>query len=358
MKNLPKNPHAIIELGIEKTDSVTKKKTWTPLGIYDSWETPRLFKSVRVELTTNQLSEARFDFFDSKFKVIDRLSEATGIPQATVRVYLGYGQNLGKPIFKGLLAHAERGESATSFIAFDMGFKMKRVKNAGYINKKDDLEILQLLAGRNELSFEPPDEKLDLEPYRAMMQDEQTDWEHALERARDAGLVLFVREDVLFAKKPAKFTKPTLTLINHRDFVLQRNWDFIYRTPESQDSRPRIVARRARRAGGRRLEGKSDESKRGRESVVLKRDTPSPTKKKLTRRAQAQKDLEREHAFEGQIQIAFPPNGERLDVRNTVKIMEIGKLFSGDYLCDTVTYSFAAGHLGLELELYRDAKMG
>lgn len=339
MKNLPKNPHAIVEIGG---------------AIYDSWELPRLFKSVRVELTTNQLCEARWECFDPKFRVIDRFSSPAGISPASVSVWMGYGQNLGAPIFEGILAHVERGESATTFVAFDNGFRMKRVKQAGYKNKKNDLEILELLAGRNGLGFEGPDEKLDLEPYRAMMQDEQTDWEHAMERARDAGLVLFVRRNTLYAKQPAKIRTPVLTLINHKDFVLQRDWDFIYRTPESQDSRPRIVARRARNTAGRRLEGVSDDTKRGRESVVLKRDTPSPTKKKVTRRAQAQKDLDREHAFEGQIKTAFPINGERLDVRNTVEIQEIGKLFSGKYICDTAGYEYAPGRLHLNLELYRN----
>lgn len=336
---LPKNPHSIIQIGG---------------ATFDSWRDKQLFETVRVELTTNQLCEARWQCFDPKFKVIDRFTNPTGVPMLPFAVWLGYGKNLGAPIFQGLLAHVERGESATTFIAFDMGFKMKLIKKAGYKNKKNDLEILEFLANRNGLSFEGPDEPLNLEPYQALMQDEQTDWEWAMERARDAGLVLFVRNSTLYAKKPAKVKTPVLTLVNHKDFTLTRDWDFIHKTPESQDSRPRIVERRARNAGGRRLAGRSDVSSRGRTSVVLKRDVPSPTPKRVKQRAQAQKDLDREHAFEGRVRTTYPTNGERLDVRNTVMIQEIGKLFSGAYICDTVGYFYSPGELGLDLELYRD----
>lgn len=342
-QNLPTNPHATVVI-----DGV----------IYDSWEAKQLIKSVSVELVTNQTSEARFEVFDPKFRVINSFSGASGIPMSDVSVYLGYGQNLGEPVFIGLLAQVERGESATTFIAFDRGFKMKLIKKAAYQNKKDDLAIVKALAERNGLKFEGPGEKLNLEPHRAMMQDEQTDWEHAMERARDAGLVLFVRQNTLFAKKPAKPTAPVLVLENHDDFVLQRDWDFTYRTPENQDGRPRIIKRRARGKAGKRIEGNSDDTSRGRENVVLKRDIPGKaTKSKLSKRAQAQKDLEKEHAFQGRLQTVFPPNGERLDVRNTVKINGIGKLFSGDYICDGVNYTYQPGKLGLNLDLYRDANV-
>lgn len=349
MINLPSNPHAIIEI------TRPGEKDGQGLIVYDSWEQKRLFKNLSIELVTNETSEARFSFFDPDFRLLDEFSGADAIPQATVRVFLGYGQELGEPIFKGLLAQVEREQSATTFIAFDMGFKMKLIKKAGYKNKKDDLVILRELAKKNGLKFEGPEKPLKLEPHRAMMQDEQTDWEHAMERAREAGLVLFVRHDTIFAKYPAKVGKPVLTLTNRKDFFLQSGWNFIYRTPENQDARPRKVSVRGRGKGGKRLTGNSNVSARGRESVILKRDVSGKaTKSKLSRRAQAQKELDREHAFEGQIQIAFPPNGERLDVRNTVQIEAVGKLFSGKYICDAVSYDFVPGSLNLMIDLYRD----
>ena len=205
------------------------------------------------------------------------------------------------------------------------------------------------------MKFEGPEKPLKLEPHRAMMQDEQTDWEHAMERARDSGLVLFVRQDTLFAKYPAKIGTPALTLTNKKDFILQSGWDFIYRTPENQDGRPRKVTVRGRGKAGKRLEGQSDVAQRGTENVILKRDVSGKaTKSKLTKRAQAQKELDREHAFEGRVEIVFPLGGERLDVRNTIEVLEVGKLFSGKYIADTVSYEFAPGRLGLNLDLYRD----
>ena len=349
LNNLPNNPHAIIEISREGFADGQSMVVW------DSWQSPRLFQSCKIELSTNETSEARWEFFDPKFRVIDGFSGADAIPQATVRVFLGYGQELGEPVFKGLLAQVERGEANTTFIAFDMGFKMKLIKKAGYHNKKGDVAILTTLATRNGLKFEGPEKPLNLEPYRALTQDEQTDWEHALERARDAGLVIFVRQDTLFAKTPAKTGTPVLMLENHKDFVMQSTWDFTYRTPENQDGRPRVVKRRGRGKGGKRLEGESDKANRGHESVVLKRDTPGKhSKSKLTRRAQAQKELEREHAFEGTLETVFPLMGERLDVRNTVQIEGIGKLFSGKYICDSVGYQFEPGKLNVNLDLYRD----
>ena len=340
--NVAKNPHAIVSIG----------------GIvWDSWEQPRLFKSVTVDLVTNESSEATIEFFDPKFRVIDSFSTADGIAPAVVKIYLGYGQDLGEPVFKGILAQIQRGASASSFIAFDMGFKMKLQKKPGYHNKKNDLDILKDLAVRNGLMFEGPKPALKLEPHQAMMQDEQTDWEHAMERARDAGLLLFVRQDTLFAKYPAKIETPVLRLENRKDFTLLNSFDFKYRTPEHLDGRPRIIKSRRRGKGGKRLEGKSDESNGTRERIVLKRDISRPSKSKLSKRAQAQKDLEREHSFEGHLNCLLPPKGTLLDVRNTVEIENIGKLFSGSYICDTVNFSFAAGELSLQLDLYRDARI-
>lgn len=349
--SLPTNPHAIIEISRPGfTDG-------QGLVIWDSWQQTGLFKEVSVELPTNQSAEARWTFFDPKFRLINSFCDANGIPMTTIRVFIGYGAELGEPIFKGVLAQIERGDDSTSFIAFDMGFKMKLVKKAGYKNKKDDLAILKDLATRNGLKFEGPDRPLKLEPHKAMMQDEQTDWEHAMERARDSGLVLFVRQDTLFAKYPAKTGDAVLRLENRKDFVMQNGFDFIYRTPENLDGRPRKVVVRRRGKGGKRVEGASDTAARGQENVILRRDGSGKNKAHLTKRAQAQKELEREHAFEGHLSCVLPPDGTQLDVRNTISVEGISKLFSGKYICDTVAYKFAPGILNLDLNLYRDINL-
>jgi len=347
--NLPTSPHATIE--ISRADVVSGDGQ--SLVLWDSWQQPRLFESVEIELVTNESSQATWRLFDPSFRVIDAFSGSDAIPMATVRVFLGYGQDLGEPVFKGLLAQVRREESSTEFIAFDMGFKMKLIKRAGYKNGKDDLEIIKALAARNGLKFEGPEKPKQLEKNKAAMQDEQTDWEWAMERARDSGLVIFVRGDTLFAKYPATVGTPVLTLKNRKDFVLQPGWNFTYRTPENQDGRPRRVRVRRRGRGGKRSESQSNVSNRGRYSLVLKQDG-SGKRSKLTKRAQAQKELEREHAFEGLITTVFPPNGERLDVRNTVEILEVGKLFSGKYVCDAVGLNYSPGQLEMSLNLYRD----
>lgn len=346
----PHDPHAIIEISTPGAADGQGSITW------DSWQMPRLFSQVNVELVTNESSMAEWSFFDPDFKVIDAFAGASPVPMSTVRVFLGYGLDLGEPIFKGLLARVDRNQPNTTFTAYDMGFKMKLVKKAGYKNKKDDVDIIRDLTTRNGLQFEGPGAALGLEPHNAMMQDERTDWEHVLERARDAGLVVFVRQDRLFAKKPAKVGNSVLTLRNRDDKSdLKPGWEFSFKTPENQDGRPRIVKQRGRGKGGKRIEGESDDSGRGHENVILKKDVPGQaTKSRLTKRAQAQKELDREHAFEGRIETFLPSNGQRLDVRNTVTVEGVGKLFSGKYISDSVSYSFASGQLGLEIDLYRD----
>ena len=349
MKNLPANPHAIVEIERPgKTDGQGSIR-------YDSWEMPRLFERVSVDLVTNETSQAEWSIFDPKFSVIDSFAGSDPVPMSTVRVWMGYGQDLGEPIFKGLLGEVRREQAATTFTAYDMAFQMKLEKRAGYKNKKDELAIIRDLASRNGLRFEGPEKPLKLEPRNATMQDEMTDWEHALELAHDAGLVLFVRQDTLFAKYPAKTTSPALTLRNRRDFVLRRGWDFVFHTPENQDGRPKVVRHRGRGKGGKQLEGQSDTSTRGRESLVLKRDVPGKaTKSKLSRRAKAQKELDREHAFYGRVETSFPLDGERLDARQTIAVEGVGKLFSGSYITDTARFEYAPGGLTASLELFRD----
>lgn len=335
------NPHAIVEIDGQR---------------WDSWELTGLFESVRVELPTNETAQTEIKLFDPSFRVIDRLATAKGVAQALVRVYLGYGENLGTPVFKGYLAHVERGVATTTLVVFDAGFKMKLLKRPGYHNRKDDLGILRGLAERNGLKFIGPAQPKKLEPHRAMTQDEQTDWEHALERARDAGLLLFVRQDTLFAKYPAQLAAPKLTLVNRKDFDLGNDWDFTYRTPESQDGRPRTVTVRGRGRGGKRLAGEDGKKgQRGREHVRLKRDTPGRhTKAKLSARARAQKELEREHSFEGRVRCLWPESGARPDVRDTVRVGSVGALFSRDYIIDAATYMYGPGELGMEFNLYGD----
>jgi len=165
----PANPHAIVT--IERPQFTDGQS----LVEYDSWETKKLIKRIDVELVTNASAECEIELFDPSFKVIDTFASASPVPQSIVKVYLGYGPRLGQPIFKGLLAEVKRDQENTTLVTFDMGFKMKLEKRAGYKNRKDDLGIIADLAKRNGLKFEGPEKPLVLEPHRSMMQDEETD---------------------------------------------------------------------------------------------------------------------------------------------------------------------------------------
>jgi len=344
------DPHAIIE--------ITRPGMMDGQArvVYDSWKAKGLFESIDVELVTNESSMATIRLFDPEFRVIDSFAPTAPTQQSVIRVWLGFGDNLGEPVFKGLLAQIERGDRSTTFIAFDMGYKMKLEKKAGYKNKKDDLAILRELATRNGLQFEGPENPLKLEPHSTATQDEQTDWEWFSERAGDAGLKFYVRQDTMFAKYPAKVGTPVMTLKNRTDFTITPEFEFIFRTPENQDGKPKLVIHRRRGVAGKRVEGQSNLSPGTRTDVVLKRDAAKPNKSKLTKRAQAQKDLECEHAFEGSVDMIMQPSQPRLDYRKTVSIANVSKLMSGDYVCDAIGYSFAPGRLAVSLDLYRDIK--
>lgn len=343
-------PHAIVE--ISRPGMTDGQGT----VIYDSWTSKRLFKSVEVELVTSETSQAVITLFDPNFRVIDAFAPTVPTEQSVVRIWLGFGDDLGEPVFKGLLAQIERGDRDTIFTVFDMGYKMKLIKRAGYKNKLSDLDILEGLASRNGLQFEGPEGDLNLEPHNTATQDEQTDWEWFRERAEDAGLVFYVRHDTIFAKQPAKVGTPVMTLKNRVDFNISPDFEFIFRTPENQDGKPKVVQHRRRGKAGKRVEGESDQSPGQRTDVVIKKDQANPSKAKLSKRAQAQKELEREHAFEGHVEIIMPGKNTRLDYRKTIKVDNVGKLFSGDYVCDAVTHTFAPGRLNTILDLYRDIK--
>lgn len=355
MVNFPNNPHAIIEVCKETTDARTKKTNLEVLVTYDSWTMPRLFSSVDIELTTDSFSALFWKVNDFQYRLINQHTLNSTLNPLIFRAFLGFGKDLGEPLFKGILSGVERVDSTTIFKVYDKGLKLKQAKKTGYFNKKGDLEILKILAERNGLQFSPPEKPLMLEPHKAIMQDEQTDWEHALERARDSGLHIFVRQDTLFARYPAKLGTPKITLSNRgKNSPLFKDFNFEFDTPENEGVRPRFVTFRGRGKGGKRLEGKSDDSNRGRENVILKRGMSNPTKKKLSARAQAQKELDREHSFQGNLSFAWIYPHIRLDIRDTVRLTGIGNLLSTDYICNTVTYNFAAGEMSCQLDLYRD----
>lgn len=340
------NPHAIVEIdGFQ----------------WDSWKHPNLFSRVSVELTTGMASEVIWEVADPDFKIINKYSPPSGVALSTMRVWLGFGEELGEPIFKGMMARLQRGEALSTFIAYDLGFKMRLVRKTGY-HKGDDLAIIEKLVKRNGLLFHGPTKPLKLEPHKAMIQDAQTDWEHIAERAHDAGLVLWVRGDTVFADYPARVGIPKHTLKNRQDFTILRDFDLTFRIPENKHGRPKSVEVRGRGRGGRRLTGSSDRASRGHEDLHIKRDLALHTKAYATTRAQAQRELDREHAFTLYVRSTPLLPDVRVDVRDTIAIQGVGLLFSSrgqdreaaGYIADKVVHELTPGRFSTSYELYRD----
>ncbi|HXG23679.1 MAG TPA: hypothetical protein VNJ09_03920 [Chthonomonadales bacterium] len=334
-----RNPHAIVIIGGDR---------------YDSWQDKQLVKRVTVELATDQASEASFTCFDPRFHILDKYAGADGVPQLVMLFYLGFGQELGPPVFKGLLARVERGSSDTTFLAYDMGYKMRRELKTEYHENLNDLEILRKLAIRNGLKFEGPDSTPSLEAHPSMPQDSKNDWEHAAERARESGFNIYVRQDTLFAKEPAKIGAPILTLKYRKDFVMLHDFDLSYKLPENQQGRPQVVEYRGRKRGGRRLVGRSRRHSRGHKPVEIREDLALHSKPYADRRAHARKELQREPAFNCTIRSIPPLPRLRPDVRNTIALENLGKLFSGPYLCDKVWHELTGNNFATEYTLYRD----
>lgn len=340
MSAQPHNPHAVVEVGGERFDSLMHTQ---------------LFESVEVDLTTNDASAASWSVFDERFVFLNRWTSADGIAELPVRVLLGFGA-APRLVFEGILARVEHGPGTTTFRAFDRSFVMRKVQKTEYHRDLTDVEIISKLARRNGLQFEGPQPPVRLDKHRSEKQEAQTDWDFASQRADDAGLVLYVRGNTLYAKEAAKTGEPVLTLVFGRDIFLLDDYSLSFNVPENQEGRPAKVEVRGRGRGGRRLRGRAQEHERGTEHVEIKRDLRIRSKRQADRRAEARKALQREHAFNCSVSLLPSFAGALPDVRQTVALAELGKLFSGKYLIDRARYSFAPGRMEGSLELYRDIR--
>lgn len=344
------------DLNVHTTVEITpvggKPQTW------DSFSQPFLFTRVRVELTTGQASQAEVSVFDPEFKFLNRYTTKDGVLKATVRVWLGYGGNLGEPLMKGILARVERSRRDTTFRVYDMGYQMRLVQKTGY-HRGADLDIMRRLVTRNTtpegkpLKFVGPDAGFRPITVNSTIHDQRTDWDFLSELAREAGLVLWVRDDTVFAKEPAQIGIPVESFEYGTDVLLASDYDLSYKLPENVAGTPRLVSQRGRGRGGHRLEGESSKGQRGQEIVVLKRDLRNHTRAEANRRAQAIRELERENTFECRIKHLRPLAARRVDVRDTVEILNLGDLFSGSYLVDSVSYEVSSRGLSTSYNLYR-----
>lgn len=359
---IPHDPHVAVEITQYRRDAKgnfvkdgSGKRVVERVEHFDSWEDKQLFRQVTVELTTGMASETLVRVFDPKFILANRYCHPSGVLLQVVRVYMGFGLNLGEPVFKGMLTRIERNDTDTTLRFYDMGYSMRRYDKTEYHGRvKDNVELLRKLATRNELSFEGPTGYKPAHINKQLKQDGKNDWEFAKERAEAEGLVLFVRGDTLFAKEPATYGKPSLTLTLGKDFNLLRQHALSYRMPENLSGKKGVVEVRGRGRGGRRLKGKSSEHPRGTTGIDFKRDIEVHSKSYAERRAKAKKELHREHAFSCTVRAIPRPPVIRMDIRKTVELAAMGQLFSGNYIINAVRHDLTASGFSTELELYRD----
>ncbi|MCP9494294.1 MAG: hypothetical protein MSG64_07550 [Pyrinomonadaceae bacterium MAG19_C2-C3] len=340
------NPHCIVEIAGAGSGGNAR---------FDSWKDEGLFKTVNVDLTTREASEATVEFHDPRFVYQDKFATASGVTRLRSKVWIGYGADLGQPVFDGLLASIERDTDATTYRFFDMGYLMRQIEETEYHKGLDDLGIIKKLAAQHNLEFEGPDKPVTLDKHKSTIQTGQTDWQYAQECAERSGFVLFVRGSKLYAKEAARSSTPVLDLVNKRDFRLQRDYSLRYRAPENQEGRPALVEARGRGRGGKRLQGKSEKSQRGGTRRAIKRDLAIRSKAHVDRRALSRKELQRVHNFTGSLNLLPSVEVRNVDVRQTIRILEVGVLFSGKYLVENVAHTFTPGQLTTKLDIYRDA---
>jgi phage protein D len=337
----PYDPHAVIEVGGK---------------IFDSWRETQLFRSLSADLTTDEASQAEWEMFDPDGKLLDGWTTNDGLALLPCRVWLGFGSDLGKPLFEGLLARDKRVMEATTLTFLDYSLKMRQVQRTEYHKGRDSVGVIASLAKRDGLMFEGPTPAIKLDAHKSLKQEAKTDWDFAHDRADEVGLALYTRGNTLYAKEAAKTGAPILEIIRGKTESLLDNFSFTFRLPENREGRPSQVEVRTRGKGGRAIRGKSDSNARGHSRIHIRRDLSIKTKRMADRRAQAKKDLEREHSHEAVVELLGYFPGRPPDARDTVLCKNFWQLHSGKYLVDHAHYEFSPGEMRAELNLYRDIK--
>jgi hypothetical protein len=325
---------------------------------YDSWENESLIIEATVELTSDKSSEATISVSDSDFKFTDRHLVSDGLRRATARFWMGFGneQQLGEPLFKGMLARAEYDNQVSKFCFHDKSSEMRKEKKARYHNRMTYLQILRKLARENGLQFVGPTSADEGEVFDSIMQDGKTDWEFARKIARRAGLRLFVRGDTLFAVEANRTSAPVATINYPEDFLMLRGFGLSYKLPENKHGRPRKVQMRGRGRSATRLSGDAESGSRGTVELGLTEDLPKHTAKAAKHRAKASRESKREHAFEHHVSLLPVYEGGHIHVESTIMLTGLGEFYSGKYLVTESRYSSRPGNLTNELTLGRDIK--
>src|ERR1044072_483991 len=236
--SVARNPHAVIEVGGQR---------------FDSWKDKSLFAGIEIDLTTEEASQVVWQVFDSDFKFLDRWTTSTGLDLLPASVWLGFGDDLGRPVFEGLLAKVDHSGGITSFKFHDKSLLMRLTKKTEYHKDLDDIGIIRKLAERNGLKFDGPQPAFKLDKNKSLIQDPKNDLESSGERADEIGVVLFVRGDTLYAKEAAKSGTPVMTIAYRKDNPMFSDFSLSFKTPENKEARPRTVETRTRGRAGKRL---------------------------------------------------------------------------------------------------------
>ncbi|HEX8747379.1 MAG TPA: hypothetical protein VF717_09270 [Pyrinomonadaceae bacterium] len=332
---------------------------------FDSWRHPGLLTLVSAEMARDKTGGANISMCDPAFKYTDMFLDTTGLKRARVRVWLGYGEQVaqGQPLFEGLLScHRHDGQVAT-FSFDDPTSKMKQKKRPRYHNRTTALKLLKKLAEENGLSLVVKGEVPDSEEYDVIIQWNQTDWQLAMETARDLGLRLYARGQTLYAQEAGKAGDKAVAELVYKgtdgDFRMLRGLGLSHKLPEHKRGRHGRVEVRTRGRAGRRVSGVDTEGgARGTEEVQAIDDLPSSSERAARRRARARRNRHREQAFEHSIILmpGFLRRGLPILQGHTVKLMQVGLFYSGLYVVDAVSYQGRPNGLTAELSLNRDIK--
>lgn len=337
--SLPLVPHAIFELNGRR---------------YDSHVNEGVLVSIRVELTTDKTSEATLVVCDPKFTFTDSHLTETGLRQTVIAIWLGYGNDMGAPVFRGKFASHEHDGQLATFRFHDLGAKMKQEKKTRYHNRKTDFGILRDVAAEHGLNFMLHGDAPDSEPHDSLIQRGVTDWAFARTIARRAGLRMWVDGSTLHAEEAGKTGRGGVTIRYLEDFLLIRPVSLSYRLPENRRGRPGAVGVRTRGAGGTQLEGRDGDGTRGNTHLGVKEDLTHHTQRAAERRARAKRAALREGAFEHRIRLLPAYRGLRVGLRGSVNLENVGRFYGGTYIAHEMVIDFRPGALVDELTLRRD----
>lgn len=334
------SPHCIVEIDGHR---------------FDSWNGKSVM-SASVNLTTDRSGEGVVDLYDPNFKIIDGLF-ANGVKSANALFYFGWGKDVGKPFFLGNLARVEWNDNITTFRFHDNSIKMKQERKTLYHKKKTDLQILKDLAIRNGLKFDSKNRLPESQPFESLMQAGKTDWEFALKVAAESGLLLYVRENTLYAVE-AGTTKNELssaTLNFEKDFTLLRGFGLSYKLPKNPKGRIKKATVRVRGKNDKALVTTVGDEEGGVSDLIINKDLPSVSVARAAQTAKARIGKRKEYAFEHSLK-TLPSFQKRINLRDVITLAGMGKFFSGDYFVTEVTYQFEPGHLICEMNVGNELK--